>query len=83
MNIHPDNRTAYEAQANLVVANHEMARADFMARPSVILKVQPMKIGESWWAEYGDVTGSGATPDKAMAAFDRIWYGEFQGPNAK
>ena len=77
MNIHPDNRTAYEAQANLIVANQETARADFMARPSVMLGVKPRKQSDGTWiAYYGDIIGMGTTPDEAMADFDLTWAGK-------
>ncbi len=84
MNIHPDNRTAYEAQANLIIANQETARADFLARPSIMLGVVPMNGGGGLWiAKYGGLHCVGKTPDQAMEAFDRMWYGKYPGPDPK
>lgn len=58
----------------------EYWRADFLARPSIMLGIVPKKDGDQWCALYGadlmeGVAGVGETPDQAMAAFDAEWLG--------
>ena len=78
MNIHPDNRTAYEHDMIGRVINSEFERAVFMARPSVMLGIKPKADGDAWCAMLGDnlmenVCGFGDSPDAAMADFDKAW----------
>lgn len=59
----------------------EQDRAEFLRRPSVMLGLVPRKDGSKWSVVYGEniqegVCGFGDTPDKAMDAFDRTWFGQ-------
>ena len=79
MNIHPDNRTAFEFDNNVDIGLEELRRASFLARPSVMLGIKPYPDGNEWCALYGEnimtgVYGFGDSPDEAMLAFDKEWY---------
>lgn len=65
---------------NLHAAELGVARAVFLARPSVMLgaRVSLRKDGNQWGAVLDNdlpesVAGFGDTPDAAMAAFDKVW----------
>lgn len=64
-------------------ATTEQATAEFLARPSVMLKVYVLREGNMWSASLKhpkevnmveDVIAFGETPDKACLAFDKLWY---------
>ncbi len=59
-------------------AYYRRKRAQFLARPSVMLGLTPRPDGDQWCVLYGEnlqdgVAGFGPTPDDAMEAFDREW----------
>lgn len=79
MNIHPDNRTAFEADNNIDIGLSESNRAHFLARPSVMLNLVPILDGNAWCVLYGEnlqvgICGFGDSPDEAMLNFDKEWY---------
>ena len=85
MNIHPDNRTPYERDMITRIVNDEFDRAQFLARPSVMLGLVPIPDGDAWSVLYGEnlqegVCGFGDTPVEAMLDFDRAWYAQIGEP---
>lgn len=60
----------------------QQAAADIsqeMMRPSITLRLVPVKDGDQWCVLYGEnlqegIAGFGDSPDKAMRAFDTAWY---------
>ncbi|HDY90014.1 MAG TPA: hypothetical protein ENH82_18075 [bacterium] len=78
MNIHPDNRTAFEFDIMSETLLAENERANFLKRASVMLNLVPIKDGNAWCALYGKdlqsgISGFGDSPDEAMRDFDKHW----------
>lgn len=50
---------------------------DLEQRPSVLFRPKLVQDGNAWIAMYGDLptgcVGTGASPQEAMAAFDKAW----------
>ena len=71
MNIHPDNRTAFEFDNMVEIGLLENKRVIFLSRPSIMLNLIPIADGKEWSVIYGGnlmegVCGFGDSPDEAM-----------------
>jgi hypothetical protein len=53
----------------------EMQAANVL-RPTMLLRPDVREVDAGWTATYGDVVGSGPTPDLACQDFDRKWLGK-------
>lgn len=67
-----------------ITQSFQQAAADVsveLTRPSIMLRLVPVKDGDQWCVLYGEnlqegVAGFGETADKAMRTFDYAWYHE-------
>ena len=71
-----DECSGYEKDCRHKIAELEVTRALFLARPSVMLGLVPIMVGTNKWRVWHGAEGFGTSPGAAMAAFDKEWKGE-------